>query len=95
MKIAYKNHKKINPPKLIYTGIGLDGFSGGGGAVKKIMTKFLRKAMNSPAFKSYLAHISNILLCESIVYFQANNGQFLGQFIGKFISSLSAVNPMK
>lgn len=75
-----------------HTGLGLDGFSGGGGAVKKIMKKVLNKAMNSTAFKSYLAHISNILLRESIVYFQANNGQFFGQFIGKFVSSLSAVN---
>lgn len=73
------------------TGIALDGFSGGGGAVKKITKTFLTKAVNSPAFKSYLAHIINIILRESIVYFQANNGQFFGQFIGKYYASLSAV----
>lgn len=44
------------------------------------------------AFKNYLAHISNTLLRETIVYFQANNGQYFGQFVGKFVSSLSAVN---
>lgn len=76
---------------LLPTGLAIDGFSGGGGAVKKIMKKFLIKTMNSAAFKSYLAHIANILLRETIIYFQANNGQFFGQFVGKFISSLSAV----
>lgn len=74
-------------------GIGLDGFSGGGGAVNNIMKQILAKATKSRAFKRYLKHISKILLDETIFYFQINNGQFFGQFIGQFLSSLSAVNP--
>lgn len=83
------NHRIISSRNL---GIALDGVSGGGGAVKIITRKILTNAVHSPAFKRYMTFITNVLLRETIVYLQANNGQFLGQFVGKLVSALSAVN---
>lgn len=74
-----------------WLGLAVDGFSGGGGAVNKIMKRLLHNMINSPDFQKYLSLISMSLLRETFDFFQINNGQFFGQFIGKLITSLSAV----
>lgn len=69
------------------------GFSGGGGAV--ILNHKLKKMLSSlislPKLENYVSHMTQMVINESLNYFQANNGQFFGQFVGKFISVLSAV----
>lgn len=77
-----------------FSGTGLDGFSGGGGAVNTIndiIEKIILKIIKSPKLTGYLKHMRQTLINETIDYFQVNNGQFVGQFLGTFIASLSAV----
>lgn len=61
-------------------GLSIDGFSGGGGAVRF-------QAVFSLSFRLFSFQKKHNFFC-----LQANNGQFFGQFLGKFVSVLSAVN---